>query len=340
MKIGFYFRNVTGGIKTHVDSLSSQFEKLEHRVKKIDQSSLRSYMIGNPKGGISYGFDFSVQRLKEEVEDVDILHIHHAATSSEFVVPFSEISDEIPIVNTFHTPIADSLSGIPVKIIIAALARLYEDRSRKFISVSEEIAKILRKHSENETVVIPNGVDINRFRPKPEYKEGDGNGRICLGYLGRLSREKNIMSMVKAVGGMGTNVFLKIAGSGPLYRRIKSIEDERVKVLGYVRDAPAFYQSIDVFLLPSKFEAQPIALLEAMSSGLPIIATDVGDNRYFIDDNGILCGTSAKEIRDAIEEIFKEDLKKMGSISRRKIERYCSWERIADRTLQVYKTVV
>ncbi|MHC1636274.1 MAG: glycosyltransferase family 4 protein, partial [Candidatus Methanospirareceae archaeon] len=298
-----------------------------------------------PKGGISYGFDLSMRRLKEKLKDIDVLHIHHAATSSEFVIPFSEISEEIPIVNTFHIPISDPLRSIPVKMLIITLARLYSNHSRKFISVSEEVAKILRRYSDNETVVIPNGVDINKFRPREDGKkqrdDGDGNGRrVCLGYLGRLSREKNIVSMIKAVKMMKEEVFLKIAGTGPLYKKVKSMEDERIKVLGYVKDASAFYQSIDVFLLPSKFEAQPIALLEAMASGLPIVATDVGDNKYFIDGNGILCGTSAKEIKEAIEEIIKGDLQKMGSLSRKKIENDYSWEKIAQRTLKVYKAII
>jgi glycosyltransferase involved in cell wall biosynthesis len=131
---------------------------------------------------------------------------------------------------------------------------------------------------------------------------------------------------------------LKIAGTGPLYEKIKRMEDERIKVLGYVTDAPSFYRGLDVFLLPSKLEAQPIALLEAMASGLPVIAIDVGDNRYFVKKNGIICGTSAKEIRAAITEMLRSDMAKMGAESRRVIEKSLTWTKIAGRTLQVYKT--
>jgi glycosyltransferase involved in cell wall biosynthesis len=228
-------------------------------------------------------------------------------------------------------------------MVIAALARLYTKRSKKFISVSAEVAKILRRYSENETAVIPNGVDVDRFHPEEKdgngSKERNGEKKICIGYLGRLSREKNIINMIKAVKMLDNDsISLKIAGAGPLYNTIKLMEDERIRVLGYVEDAPSFYHSIDVFLLPSKLEAQPIVLLEAMASGLPIIATDVGDNKYFINGNGILCGTSAKEIREAIAEILKEDLQKMGSLSRIKVEREYTWERIAEKTLQVYKS--
>jgi glycosyltransferase involved in cell wall biosynthesis len=353
MKIAFYHRTVSGGIKTHVEALSHEFEKLGHEVKRIDQFSLGSHMLGNSEGGISYGFDFALRKIKKEVEDCDVLHIHHAATFSEYFLPFSSICSEVNIVNTFHIQAGDGLSGEVAKTLISMLVTLYAGRSKKFISVSEEIAEHIRQHcygygdggngNGTELVVIPNGVDVNRFYPA-ERDERESNGRekgICIGYLGRLSPEKNVIKMIKAVKALDAdNVCLKIAGAGPLYAKVKRLEDDRIKVLGYVEDAPAFYRSVDVFLLPSKLEAQPIALLEAMASGLPIIATDVGDNKHFIRDNGIICGTSAKEIGAAIKEMLREDREKMGVESRKLVEHDYTWDKIAARTLDVYKAAL
>ncbi|MCW3133420.1 MAG: glycosyltransferase family 4 protein [Methanophagales archaeon] len=357
MKIAFYHRSVSGGIKTHVEALTQEFEKSGHEVKKIDQFSLGSYMLGNSYGGISYGFDLALKRIKEEVEDCDVLHIHHAATFSEFFLPFSSICSEHSLVNTFHIPAGDCLGGEFAKLLIATLASLYAGRSKKFISVSAEIAADIRRYSSGydwdgngngtETVVIPNGVDITRFYPLEEDEKASVKREkgVCIGYLGRLSPEKNIINMIKAVKTLTSesrldNLYLKIAGTGPLYDKIKKMEDERIKVLGYVEDAPSFYRSVDVFLLPSKLEAQPIALLEAMASGLPVIATDVGDNKYFVQENGIICGASVKEIGNAIKEILSEDLKKMGAESRKRVERDYTWDKIAERTLEVYKSVI
>ena len=91
--------------------------------------------------------------------------------------------------------------------------------------------------------------------------------------------------------------------------------------------------------MPSKLEAQPITILEAMASGLPIIASDVSDNRYYVQGNGILCGTSAREIKEAIEEILKEDLERMGRLSREKAKNF-TWDKVAEQTLDVYKSVL
>ncbi|MBE0516667.1 MAG: glycosyltransferase family 4 protein [Methanophagales archaeon] len=353
MKIAFYHRTVSGGIKTHVEALSSEFEKLGHEVKRIDQFLLGSYMLGNSSGGISYGFDLSLRKIKREVEDCDLLHIHHAATSSEFFLPFSSLCSELTIVNTFHIPAGNCLRGELAKALIAMLVSLYAGRSKRFISVSAEIAEYIRRYCYGyeddksdhgtEIVVIPNGVDINRFHPaeKEEKASRNKDKSVCIGYLGRLSYEKNIINMIKAVRALDLDtICLKIAGVGPLYAKVKKMEDERIKVLGYVEDAPSFYRSLDVFLLPSKLEAQPIALLEAMASGLPIIATDVGDNKYFVHGNGIICDASVKEIGAAIKEMLQEDWEKMGIESRRIVEREYTWDKIAARTLEVYKEVI
>ena len=351
MKIAIYHRTVSGGIKTHVEALAHEFEKLGHDVKRIDQFSLGSYMLGNSAGGISYGFDFALRKIKKEVADCDVLHIHHAATFSEYFLPFSTICAEVNVVNTFHIQAGDGLGGEFAKTLITMLAMLYTGRSRKFISVSAEIAEYIRQHcygygsGENsygtELVVIPNGVDTSRFYPA-DAAERERNGRdVCIGYLGRLSPEKNVINMIKAVKALNDDtISLKIAGAGPLYSKVKRLENDRVRVLGYVKDAPAFYRSVDAFLLPSKLEAQPIALLEAMASGLPVIATDVGDNKYFVRGNGLLCGTTVPEIGAAIKEMLRRDREKMGAESRKMVERDYTWDKIAARTIEVYKAAL
>ncbi len=349
MKIAFYHRTVSGGIKTHVEALTREFEKRGHEVKRIDQFSLGSRMLGNSTGGISYGFDFALRKIKREVADCDILHIHHAATFSEYFLPFSSICSDVNVVNTFHIQAGNSLSGELAKTIISMLVTLYFGHSRKFISVSAEIADYIRQNcfvynfsstgSGTELVVIPNGVDIHRFYPAdPEDRAARDGDTLCLGYLGRLSPEKNVINLIKAVKTLDRrDIRLKVAGAGPLYSKVKRLEDDRIEVLGYVEDAPAFYRGIDVFLLPSKLEAQPIALLEAMASGLPVIASKVGDNKYFVRKNGLLCGTSVPEIRAAISEILGADVARMGAESRRMVERDYTWDQIATQTLALYR---
>lgn len=326
MKIALYFRNVSGGIKTHVDMLEKQFKSLGHKTKIIDQNTLGSHMLGD-----FYGFENGAIKIKKEILDCDILHIHHGATFSEFLIPSYSFSTKISIINTFHIPIGGGIQGILSSAVIRLLARRYSKNSRAFISVSSNVASRIKKY--NKTMTIPNGVDIDQFYP-PSDRDYDNVDSVRFGYLGRLSPEKNVLTLIKAADELG--IELSIAGGGPLYEKVKSFESERIKVLGYVDDASDFLRSIDVFLLPSHLEAQPIVLLEAMASGLPVIATDVGDNRYFVEENGVLCGTSEDEIKTAIKKILNEDLVAMGKKSR-EIAKMHTWRRVAEETIEVYK---
>ena len=95
MKVAFYFRNVPGGIKTHVDMLVKHIQLLGHEAKIIDQNTLRSHMMGD-----FYGFENGALQIIEETMDCDILHIHHGATFSEFLLPSYNFTT--PIINTFH----------------------------------------------------------------------------------------------------------------------------------------------------------------------------------------------------------------------------------------------
>lgn len=328
MKIAFYFRNVPGGIKTHVDMLDKQIQLLGHETKIIDQSTLKSRMMGD-----FYGFENGASKIKEETSDCDILHIHHGATFSEFLLPSYSFTKEISIINTFHIPIGGGFQGVLSSSVIRLIAWRYSRISKAYISVSSNVASKIKRY--NKTLTIPNGVDVGLFHPTDERVYDENS--IRFGYLGRLSPEKNVLTMIKAADELG--IELLIAGGGPLYERVKGCENERIKVLGYVDDASEFLRSIDVFVLPSHLEAQPIVLLEAMASGLPVIATDVGDNRFFIDDNGVLCGTSEDEIKSAITKILDNDLKTMARRSREVAEEH-TWRHVAEETIKVYQNAL
>ena len=331
MMITFYFRNVIGGIQTHVLSLKREFEKLGHDVSIIDQNVLLSKMIGD-----FYGIEIKPKEVLNLSKDADILHIHHGSTLSEFFIPFVKTSN-IPIVNTFHIPVSSDAFD-PARIPITLLARLYSARSRAFISVSNRVASILQNYC--KTFVIPNGVDTEKFHPD----DRKCRTLIKIGFLGRLSKEKNIFSLIRAIKYID-GVELRIAGRGPLYHKIKELEDEKVKVLGFVDDAAEFLRSLDIFVLPSFREAQPITILEAMASGLPIVATDVGDNRYFVTEegryrNGVLCRTDPEDIKRAINKVIEDDIELLGKNSRKRVEREFTWENIARKTLEVYRFAI
>ena len=135
---------------------------------------------------------------------------------------------------------------------------------------------------ENRIRVIYNGVDVDRFSPEPREK---GENRFRIGILGRLIERKGHADLLQAlsslVGGMvPTDVYLDIIGDGPMRDDLKQLTldlglKENVSFLGDRRDVPALLQELDVLAMPSTYEAFPVAILEALSSGLPVVATAV-----------------------------------------------------------------
>jgi glycosyltransferase involved in cell wall biosynthesis len=154
--------------------------------------------------------------------------------------------------------------------------------------------------------VIPNGVDTDRFTPRAntlasepsstvipsEHSESrnlavnssDSPRPIVIGTVGGLKRVKNQSLLVAACADLvaaGAACRLRIAGEGPERDRLASLAAElgiadRVALVGHVSDVPAFLQQVDIFALPSLSEAHPNALLEAMATGLPCVASSVG----------------------------------------------------------------
>jgi len=135
--------------------------------------------------------------------------------------------------------------------------------------------------------ILPNSIDINEFKQhniaKKEYD---------IISLGRMSPEKELINFVKVIEKIKLvkpNIKVAIAGKGPEEEKVKLIIEElnlkdNISMLGYVEDIAEFYNKSKVFLLTSRTEGLPRTILEAMSCGIPCVASNVGDMEDLIDD--------------------------------------------------------
>lgn len=136
--------------------------------------------------------------------------------------------------------------------------------------------------------VVRNGVDTERFRPAPGR---DGEQRTVVG-AARLVEQKNPWLFVHAAARIARavpNVRFVLAGEGPLRAPIEAWVRgqglaDRIELPGGRREIERLLSEADVFWLTSSWEGSPNALLEAMASGLPVVATDVGGTRELFDD--------------------------------------------------------
>jgi glycosyltransferase involved in cell wall biosynthesis len=191
--------------------------------------------------------------------------------------------------------------------------------------------------------LIPNAVDVRSFQRAGEEDRArlrreifgvvDDNA-ICVGMVGRLWRQKNPICLVEAARrAVARNSLIHIffIGDGELRPEIERtlkthrLED-RVRVLGWRTDVPRVLSALDMFVLPSLWEGMPLALLEAMASSLPVIASNVSGNRDLIDHgvDGLLFASGDEEqLADALIRLSTSATQRseMGRRARLKIEK-------------------
>jgi glycosyltransferase involved in cell wall biosynthesis len=133
---------------------------------------------------------------------------------------------------------------------------------------------------------IPNGVDLARFSAA-----GPQRGTLVpvIGTIAALREEKNIARLLRAVAGLPQDlpVRLVIVGDGAERPALTALAESlgiagRVEFAGHRQDTPDFYARFDIFALSSDTEQMPLTVIEAMASGLPVVATDVGDVRSMV----------------------------------------------------------
>jgi glycosyltransferase involved in cell wall biosynthesis len=149
-----------------------------------------------------------------------------------------------------------------------------------------DIARRVWRQSDDKVVYLPNGVDLARFRPRADRASG---GAVVFGCVGRIRPEKNQALAVESLARMSdrTRARLRIVGDGPELDAVVALSRrlgiaERVAFVGNALDTAPEYRHLDAFLIPSRTEQMPLALLEAMASGLPVVGTDVGDVKQMV----------------------------------------------------------
>jgi glycosyltransferase involved in cell wall biosynthesis len=195
--------------------------------------------------------------------------------------------------------------------------------------------------------LIPNGVDTALFAPMPRPPTTGGPRRIL--YVGRLSPEKNLETVVAATSYLGDAAMDVMVGSGLLRDRLAELaRDKKVAVEfpGVVdqRRLPDVYASADVFVLASFTEGHPKVLLEAMSCGLPCVASDCAGNRSLIThgETGLLFDPRRPEdLADCLKRVLTDDAlaARLGSAGRELVESRFNLGALVAREIDLVRSV-
>jgi phosphatidyl-myo-inositol alpha-mannosyltransferase len=352
-----------GGVTDHVRHLAAQLRNQGQEVRifapssraDIDFDTAEFYRIGSP---ISVPANDSVARITLsfhlgnrvaaiiEQERFDVLHFHEPLMPA---LPLTMLRMSTTAhVGTFH---AFSRSNIGY-YYGRGILQPYLDRIQRGIAVSEPARTFFNRYFPDFPLrIIPNGIDIDAFKPglAPIRHLRDENVNIL--FVGRLEKRKGLGDLLRGYELMRARVpasRLIIVGDGPLRGQVESfISHHRlpnVVMAGFVPDSvkPRYYNSADIFCAPATgAESFGIVLLEAMASGVPVVATEVpgymsvlepGRDSLTVRPKGWaeLGATLVVLARDA------ELRARMGAYGHEKARRY-AWDAVAAQVIDVYE---
>lgn len=244
--------------------------------------------------------------IKKQKYDVIHAHNYHA-----FPALFASLAARKNFVFTAHT-FGEHTSFIKnlMHMFYKQVAKYFIiNKSKIIISVTEREKEILItkfKLQPSKIVYIPLPVNLKNSIKKINY-----NSRIIkIGYLGRLSAEKNIDKLIfafKLVKERFNNCELHIAGDGPLESRLQMMakSDKDIYFTGRLNrsDALRFLSTLDIFVLPSRFEVSSISAFEAMAAGVPAVLTPVGELPRIFQNGKHCLFAKTDDVNDLAEKI-------------------------------------
>ena len=330
-----------GNIVTVVSLYSEETEITERLLK----TGIEVIFLGKRRG-----IDFLiVKRLKRVIDEKkpDLIHTH--LNVLKYVAMALNKETRIPIVHTVHN-MADKEITTMDRIVHKYL---YRTKKAYPVAISKEIKKTILqcyKLNDNEVYLIINGVNISQCIPKTKYL--CENEKFTYLHVARFASQKNNFEVVKTfkkLYDIEKKIELKLIGNGDkkIIREIQKFIKENklennIKIMGAKAQVYEDMHNADVFLLPSIYEGMPLTIIEAMGTGLPIIATAVGGVPDVIQDhiNGILIECNSKALLEAMKEYLYDDAlrEKIGKRALLDSRNYTS-EKMANSYLELFYKV-
>jgi glycosyltransferase involved in cell wall biosynthesis len=351
-----------------VDLVTSSTDNQYHLNKIGNNINIHKLPIGKNAGNLHFqsqkdllvyagkAYFFSRKLIRQLAEK----NIKYDLSHSFFTVPCGFISlllkwqHNIPYVVSLRGSDVPGYSDRFVFLygLLKPLIKLIWKKSSAVIANSTGLRELAQKTNSKQKIgVIYNGIDTNNFKPSPEVKPV--NKFILTTGASRITTRKGIDYLIQAIKQLSLQypqLLLRAMGEGDAKESLKKLArdlkiEKNVEFIGRIpreKTAP-FYQEASLFILPSLNEGMSNAMLEALSSGLPLLATDTGGTKEILEDgeNGfIIKMKNASDIAEKIKKLMDDSelREKMAEISRKKALEM-SWEKIAKEYLNLYKNI-
>jgi phosphatidylinositol alpha-mannosyltransferase len=352
------------GVGSHISCLEQQFTRMGHEVKIIAPASKAVYTLGDrfirigtprpiPVSGSIARITMSLwldSKIKEvfEREKFDICHLHEPLMPTLCTTVLR--LKLTPMVGTFHAS-----GGKPWYNMFSPLGKWYLDRwFRKLdgrIAVSQVALQYVDKYFPSQYAILPNGVDTHHFNSDVAPFDRFNDGKTNILFVGRLEERKGFNYLLEAYRLIKPEVpDCRLIQVGPGVRlrkkyekRIKHLGITDVNFTGYAtyNDLASYYKTADIVCFPNTgWESQGIVLLEAMSTGKPIVASAIDGFMSVLTDGveGIsVPPKDTEKLAEAIMRLIKDKQlrEQMGARGKIRAMQY-DWPLLAKKILDFY----
>jgi len=345
-----------GGVTEHVDATAKGLRRRGHDVTvvtsgipgrpRFEPGTVRvGHNIVLPYNGaqndMTVGFALP-ERLSALFEErrFDVIHVHCPVAP---VLPLLTLRlARVPVVGTFHSVSSD----LPYRLFGGLLRPLYRRIDHR-LAVSTVARDYIQRHFPGPVEVLPNGVDLDRFRPRTPR-----NGGVpTILFVGRLDPRKGLPDLIDACARLDVPFRLVVVGDGPLRarmeRRARRALDGRVEFAGRVEPdrLPGYYAASDVFCTPARSgESFGLVLLEAMATGIPIVATSLPGYRTVLTperEGSLVEPRDSSAMAFALRKLLVHPRlrARMGAHGVETARRY-GWDGIVERLEEVYASLL
>ncbi len=316
--------------------------------KKVEKTtyidpSKRIAVSGYPTMQLSFK---NLRKIKKAIKDNDIIFVQGPALISYLGIFYGRRFKKKTFFYThtiawelfekFFPPLLNRLFFNLIK----KMSILFYNRCDEVLVPYHELGQHLKKEGVRSTITVAKlGVDIARFSPAKDKRLSKGKLDIAplgtvIGYLGRISKEKNTQILLEAFEKLKNqkDLTLLMVGDGPTEQTEEFRKVKNCKVTGFVQDVHNYLKAMDIFVMPSLTETTSLSTLEAMSCGIPPIVTKVGFMKNYVvkDHNGMFFPRNkAGLLALKIEKLRADSVlrRRLGRNARKTVAYSFSWER-------------
>ncbi len=330
MKILYIITQADGGgaqkytltLAKHFNGIIAAGNESSHLFTAAEDLQLTTYNLQHLKRNISPLNDilaiWEIRQLIKQIQP-DIVHLN--SSKAGILGSFASIFTKTKVVFTAHGFVFNEPLNVATKSFYLALEKVASDFRDFIITVSDADKNSALNNkiiNSGKITTIHNGLEEIDFLSKEQAinKLGINPNKIIIGSTSNFYKTKGLDVLIDAISQMDEAIKAKIEvvliGSGPEDSNLKlKIENLKlgntVKMLGKIEDAGKYIKAFDVFVMPSRKEGFPYAILEAMQAGLPIVASNTGGIVEALADAGFLVDPeNPEELKLVLSKIIND----------------------------------